>query len=77
MNMLTVFLHFESFKLTLAFSFMYSAQEKKTILCSFKLIQAADDSEQMRGNQCTEEIITLLLYGKINQNNRSTYQCLL
>lgn len=39
--------------------------------------QAADHSEQMRGNQFTEEIITLLLYGKINHNNRSTYRCLL
>lgn len=40
--------------LILAFSFMYSAQEKKNILCNFKLIQAADHSEQIRGNQFTE-----------------------
>lgn len=29
---------------------------------------AADRGEQARGNQFTEEIITLLLYGKINKN---------
>lgn len=71
--MLTVFLHF---MLILALSFIYSAPKKKTILCNFKLIR----SEQMRGSQFTEEIITLLLYGKINKNKfilNFEYRCLL
>lgn len=47
--------------LILAFSFMSSAQKKQLIRATLNWFEAADRSEQMRGNQFTEQIITLLL----------------